>query len=161
MSYERARGLTAEEENRLHEYRNQLKSTVEQLYELECKMNMVNKDMFEEKRRVAQEIHELGYTKQNVQSQLFMIAEAQKRLSKEGLCVSSTSKNSNSISNQNAPILLGGRNLPSPLLRNTQSNQSSGNRMVHANQHTNTPVDDLQSEIMKLRLQSASVLKKQ
>jgi len=157
-------------------------------------MNIVNKDMFEEKRRVSEEINQLGYTKQNAQSQLFMIAEAQKRLSKEGLQISGTGARSGTGSGagkSNIPVLLGGRNLPSPLLMSTQTQKhrdnstsnigfgsGSGlglglgvgynnnkvniqNNQNNQNINQSTPADQLQTEIMKLKLQSASVLKKQ
>lgn len=117
MSYERAKGLTDAEEKRLAEYRKHLQSTVEQLYELECTVSAQNRSMCEERRKATEELNSLGVEKQNVQSHLFRVAEAQKRLQKEGFITTignAGAKREVSMTggvhpNAHVPILLGGR----------------------------------------------------
>jgi hypothetical protein len=172
MSYERVRGLTIEEEKRLQEYKHDLQSTVEKLYDLECTMSAVNKDMFEERRRVVEEINLLGHTKQNVQSQLFAIAETQKRLQKEGLNAGSVigSHNNSSLRVPNVPVLLGGMTLTAPSGLNQlqsktivktsvdSSSMTKANNVAAVNDADGNPMNQLQNEIAKLKQQSAAVL---
>jgi hypothetical protein len=118
VSYERAKGLTDAEERRLAEYRKHLQGTVEQLYELECTVGQVNRTMSEERRKAAEELDSLGMEKQNVQSHLFRVAEAQKRLQKEGFITTIGQAGGKRVAptmtggvhaNAHVPIFLGGR----------------------------------------------------
>ena len=140
-------------------------------------MNSINKDMFEEKKKASAELMQLGNEKENIQSHLFRVHEAQKRLNKEGLS-SPTRQSSNMIHNLTVPVLLGGRPVVSSLPIYAPSVYGSSNQtstatatstsssfhalnssaVAQTNNLPNHSVDKLQEEINKLKLQSSSIL---
>jgi hypothetical protein len=82
--------LSAEEERRVSEQRKQLRSTMEELASIERAVIDANKNLFDDRNRAIMEMGQLNQAKQNAQSQMLMVSEAQRRLAMK------TTKESNS-----------------------------------------------------------------
>jgi len=77
---ERVKSLNSEEERRVSDQRKQLRSTMEELASIERAVVDANRTLFDERNKAIMEMGQLSQAKQSAQSQMLMVAEAQRRL---------------------------------------------------------------------------------
>lgn len=78
-SYARVKSRSIEEESKLAERHRSLYSATEELSKIEGIMSDLHSNIHEERGKAIEEISRLGQVKQSVQSQMFMLSEAQRR----------------------------------------------------------------------------------
>jgi len=122
-SYEKARNMTAEEEQRVSEQRRALRAAMEELANLELTMSQMNKQMYEERQQALSEMGQLSQAKQSVQQHMFMLSEGQKRMERNNAIIQSKLPPSDTPSNVTKSVTHLRRAPPIPFLQSpTDSN---------------------------------------
>ena len=146
------RQASAEEERAVLERRVQLRAATEELSLVESTIADQNRALFEERSRALSEIGKLSEARQSAQGQVFLLAEAQRRMQQRGPAPAPESRRMLSdVSNKEVALARRAASTKVPIA----TPPATG---VENERPEEPDADSLQASVLQLRQQAAAVL---